>query len=183
MPTIKPVDPARASGTTKQLFEAVERKLGVIPNMIRLLANSPAALNAYLGFSGALSEGSLPAKLQEQIAITVADNNDCAYCLSAHTALGKLAGLDGEELTAAQRGQAKDGKTTAALRFATKMVRNRGQLSPSDVETLKAAGFDDAQVAEVIAAVALNIFTNYFNNIVQPEIDFPAVKTSQAIAS
>lgn len=183
MSIIKTVDPAKANGATKQLFEAVERKLGLIPNMIRLLANSPAALNAYLSFSGALSEGSLPAKLQEQIAIAVADSNDCTYCLSAHTALGKLTGLDEEDLTAAQRGQARDAKTAAALRFATKMVRDRGQLSSSDVEALKAAGFGDGQVAEIVAAVALNIFTNYFNNIAQTEIDFPEVRTSQAVAS
>lgn len=183
MPTIKPVDPAKANGATKQLFEAVEQKLGLIPNMIRLLANSPAALNAYLSFSGALSEGSLPGKLQEQIAIAVADSNGCGYCLSAHTALGKLTGLNEEELVAAQRGQAKDTKTAAALRFAAKMVHNRGQLGTSDVEALKSAGFGDAQVAEIVAAVALNIFTNYFNNIAQTEIDFPEVRTSQAVAS
>lgn len=179
--TLKSVDPAMAEGTAKELFNAIHKKLGVIPNMTRLMANSPAALSGYLSFSAALSEGMLPARLQEQIAIAVAEGNGCEYCLSAHNVLGKMSGLEDSELEAAQEGRGEDARTTAALKFATKMVANRGHLGPSDVENLRASGFEDSEIAEIVAVVALNIFTNYFNNIAKPNIDFPPVKTRRAI--
>ena len=148
---------------------------------MRVLANSPAALNAYMSFSGALAEGKLSARIREQLAIAVANANSCDYCLSAHNALGKLAGLTTDDLTLAQNAEAADQKTAAALRFAVEVVRKRGQLPPSDVATLRTVGFSDGEVAEIIAAVALNIFTNYFNHIAGTEIDFPVIKATAVL--
>ncbi len=182
MPNLKPVNPAEATGKAKQLFDAVEKQLGMVPNMMRLMANSPAVLDAYLAFGAALSEGSLTGKLREQIAIAVAEANACNYCLSAHSVLGKLAGLGPEDLSAARHAGATEAKSAAALRFAVNVVRERGHLPVSEVDALRTAGYTDGEVGEIIAAVAVNIFTNYFNHITATEIDFPVVKTAAASA-
>jgi uncharacterized peroxidase-related enzyme len=175
---LKAIDPATATGKTKQLFDGLQQKLGMVPNLAKVLANSPAALNAYLSFSGALGESKLSAKTREQIAVAVANSNNCDYCLSAHNALGKLAGLGADDLSLAQSAEARDPKTAVALRFAVKVVRERGNLPVSEVESLRAAGYSDREIAEIIAAVALNIFTNYFNHIAGTDIDFPVVHSA-----
>ncbi len=178
MQTLKSIDPAGTTGKTKQIFDGFQKKLGTVPNLVRVLANSPAALNGYISFGAALDAGSLPATTREQIAIAVANTNSCNYCLSAHTALGKLAGLGADDLTRAHNADAQDAKTAAALRFAAKLVRERGILPASEVGALRSAGYSDGEVAEIVAVVALNIFTNYFNHIAGTEIDFPAVRSS-----
>ena len=178
MQTIQAIDPASATGKTKQIFNALEKALGTVPNLMRSLANSPAALNAYMSFNAALGEGKLPAALREQLALTVANVNSCDYCLSAHNALGKLAGLASNDLLLAQDADASDAKAAAALRFAAAVVRQRGQLPASEVSSLRAAGYTDGEIAEIVAVVAINIFTNYFNHIAGTEIDFPVVKST-----
>ena len=179
MQTLKSIDNAGATGKTKQIFEGMQKHLGTVPNLVRVLANSPAALNAYVSFDGALAQGTLPAATREQIAIAVANTNSCDYCLSAHTLLGKLAGVSEADVTSAQKAESQDAKTAAALRFAVKVVWERGLLPASEVETLRTAGYTDGEVAEIIAAVAINIFTNYFNNIAGTDIDFPVVARVQ----
>ncbi|MGH6641588.1 carboxymuconolactone decarboxylase family protein [Hypericibacter sp.] len=162
-------------------LEAVKKQLGVVPNMFRLIANSPAALESYLGLSGALNRGALPAATRERIALAVAEINGCSYCLSAHTYLGKnLARLDDAEIAANRDGGSKDPKADAALKFAAKVVRNRGHVSEDDVRTVKAAGYDDAQVIEIVLHVALNTWTNYINEVAKTDIDFPVVTPRKA---
>jgi uncharacterized peroxidase-related enzyme len=180
MQTIQGIDPARATGKTKQIFNALEKALGSVPNLMRTLANSPAALNAYMSFNAALGEGKLPAGLREQLALTVASVNSCDYCLSAHSALGKLAGLATSDLLLAQDADASDAKRAAALRFAAAVVRQRGQVPASEVGGLRAAGYTDGEIVEIVAVVAINIFTNYFNHIAGTEIDFPVVHATAA---
>ena len=159
------------------LLEAVKKLLGVVPNMFRVISNSPAALEGYLGLNGALAKGLLDAKTRERIALTVAELNGCDYCLAAHTYLGKnLAKLDDEELSANRRGESADPKADAALSFASKVVRERGHVSAEDVQTVKAAGYSDGQVIEIVLHVALNTLTNYVNEVVKTEVDFPKVK-------
>ncbi len=178
MSRFKPVDPAAATGRTKELLDAVKQKFGMVPNITRLMANSPQVLEGYLGFSGALAGGRLDPQLRERIAIAVASANGCDYCLSAHTAGGRMVGLSQEELTAAQQGQSSGERETVALRFATKIVRERGWVADKDVNGLRQAGFDDGEIVEIIAVTVLNIFTNYFNHVAETEIDFPLVKTA-----
>jgi uncharacterized peroxidase-related enzyme len=175
MSRLNPIDPQAASGKTRELLGAVEKALGLTPNMMRVMANSPAVLEAYLNFSGALSMGRLSARLREQLALAVAQANACDYCLSAHTALGKLAGLNEAEISASRQSQAGDDKTAAALRFARRIVESRGELSDAEVSAVRQAGYEDAEIAELIANVSLNIFTNYFNHIAGTVIDFPKV--------
>jgi uncharacterized peroxidase-related enzyme len=175
MNTFVPVDPAHAEGKAKTLLAAVQAKMGVTPNMTRQMARSPAVLEAYLGFAGALGGGVLSARLREQIALATAEANGCEYCLSAHSLIGKGAGLSADDIAAARSGEAADARARAALHFARTLVANRGIVSGADVTEFRAAGFDDGTIGEVVANVALNVFTNYFNNVTRPVVDFPVV--------
>jgi uncharacterized peroxidase-related enzyme len=175
MQIMKSIQDAAATGRTKQIFDAMQKNLGTVPNLVRVLANSPAALNAYVSFDGALAHGTLPQATREQIAVAVANANSCDYCLSAHTVLGKLAGVAKNDLGLAQVGDASDPKTAAALKFAVEVVRRQGLVPSTSVDAVRAAGYTDGEVAEIVAAVSINIFTNYFNNIVGTDIDFPLV--------
>ncbi len=158
------------------LLEAVKKQLGVAPNLFRVVANSPAALEGYLGLNGALGKGQLDAKTRERIALAVAEINGCDYCLSAHTYLGeKVAKLDAAEMMANREGGSKDAKADAAVRFAAKVVRMRGHVDATDVQAVKDAGYGDGEVIEIVLHVALNTLTNYVNEVAKTEIDFPVV--------
>lgn len=162
------------------VLSQVQRAFGTIPNMFRAVANSPAALRSMWGSFGALGAGSLPAKLGEQIAVAVADRNHCEYCLAAHTVLGQKAGATAEEMATAQAGHSADPKTDAALRFALQLVEQRGQVSGGDVRRLRGQGFTDTDIVEIVAHVALNLFTNYVNVALNVPVDFPPVKLRRA---
>jgi uncharacterized peroxidase-related enzyme len=163
-------------GDARQLLEQIHAAFGATPNMFRAVANSPAALHSMWAAFGALGAGALGAKLGEQIAVAVADINDCDYCLAAHTALGRKAGATAAEMSAAQAGQSDDPRTAAALVFATKVVRQRAKIDADDVAALRTAGFDDGAIMEIMAHVALNLFTNYVNVAFAVPVDFPHVK-------
>ena len=145
----------------------------MVPNMTRAMANSPAVLNAYLQFSGALAAGSLPARNREQIALSVGQVNGCDYCLAAHSTIGKMVGLTAEQILDSRRGNAVDAKSDAILKFSNTIVVTQGKVSNADVSIAREAGLTDGEIAEVVANVALNIFTNYFNNVAETTIDFP----------
>jgi len=169
-----------APPAARPLLEAVKKQLGVVPNMFRLIANSPAALEGYLSLSSALGKGALPLATRERIALAVAEENGCNYCLSAHTYLGKnLVRLDDAEIAANRRGTSGDPKAEAALRFAVELVRERGHVHEDSLRVLKAAGYDDAQVVEIVLHVALNTWTNLINVVGATDIDFPVVTAGQ----
>ncbi len=170
------VDPATATPAVKPTLDQISGAFGVVPNMFKAAANSPAALASMWGAFGALGGGTIGARLGEQIAVAVADRNACHYCLAAHTVLGQKAGASAAEMAAAQTGKSDDPKTAAALQFALKIVDSRGQASKEDVKVLHAAGFDDCAIVEIIAHVALNLFTNYINVALDVPVDFPGVK-------
>lgn len=167
------IAPESATGKAKELLDAVKGKLGLVPNMTRAMANAPAALNGYLQLSGALAHGALPAKTREQIALAVAEANGCDYCLAAHTAIGKMAGLTADQIRDSRHGTAVDPKADALVRFARKVVDTKGRVTDADLRAVRAAGHDDGAIAEVVAHVALNVFTNYFNQVADTDIDFP----------
>ena len=166
---------------SRSLLEAVNKQLGTVPNLFRLVANSPAGLEGYLGLSAALSKGALPAATRERIALAVAEINGCNYCLSAHTYLAKnLAKLNDAEITANRSGASNDPKADAAVRFAAKISRARGHVDEDDVHAVKRAGYDDAQIIEIVLHVALNTLTNYVNEVAKTDIDFPVVAARRA---
>ena len=163
------------TGSHKKTFEQIEKAFGKVPNMFLAIGNSSAALESMWGAFGALSKGKLGAKLGEKIAVHVADLNRCEYCLAAHTVLGGKAGATPAEMKAAQAGEASDARTQAVLIFAGRLVQARGQISDADVASVKSAGFNEEEVAEILAHVALNVFTNYTNNAFGVPVDFPQV--------
>lgn len=165
---------------TRATFEGVRKSLGVLPNLFRVVANSPAALQAQLGFAGALGRGVLPAKLREQIALAVAEADGCEYCLAAHATLGAGAGLSEADIEAARDGQAADAKDAAALAFARAVLATQGRASGPALAAVREAGWDDAAVVEIIAHVALNVFTNTINNVAATPVDFPVRALRQA---
>ena len=174
MERVTPVNFEAAEGKAKQLLDAVKAKLGIVPNMTRAMAVSPSVLEAYLGLSGALAHGVLPAKVREQLALDVGEANRCDYCVSAHTYIGKnVAHLSDTDILDGRKGTSADPKTDALLRFARDVVAKRGIVDDADVEAVRSAGYGDAEIAEVVAHVALNVFTNYFNNVAGTAIDFP----------
>ncbi|OQW74753.1 MAG: alkylhydroperoxidase [Proteobacteria bacterium ST_bin14] len=176
-----PATIADAPAAAQPLLDAVNKQLGVVPNMFRLISNSPQTLEAFLGIGTALGKGALPAATRERIALAVAEVNGCNYCLSAHTYLGKnLAKLDDAEITANRSGASNDPKAHAAVRFAAKLVRERGQVSEADLSAVKLAGYTEAQVLEIILHVAVNTFTNYVNEALKTDIDFPVVEARKA---
>jgi len=163
-----PVSTDATPAAARPLLEAVKKQLGVAPNLFRLAANSPSALEGYLAMSGALA---------------VAQINDCGYCLSAYSYLGKnLAKLSNAEIAANRHGGSRDPKADAAVRFASKVVRERerGHVSDADLRAVRMDGYDDAQIVEIVQHVALNSWTNYINEVAQTEIDFPVAEALAA---
>ncbi|GAB3906487.1 carboxymuconolactone decarboxylase family protein [Mucilaginibacter boryungensis] len=168
------LDPETTKGESKELFNEIQQKLGMVPNMMRTMGNSPAVLNGYLAFNAALGKSSIGIKLGGLIALTVANANGCNYCNAAHSFIGKnLAHIDDTSLTNARVGLSEDLKIQTALTFCRTIVAKKGLVNETDVSLLKNAGYTDANIAEIIAHVGLNIFTNYFNNAANVTVDFP----------
>jgi uncharacterized peroxidase-related enzyme len=171
----------QAAPTSSQpLLEAVKRQLGSAPNLFRVVANSPAALEGYLGLNAALGKGALAPATRERVALAVAAANECDYCLAAHTALGKGVKLDEAELEANRHGRSNDAKADAAVRFVTQVVQARGHVSDAQLQAVKAAGYSEPEVIELVVHVALNTLTNYVNSVAQTDLDFPRVERRAA---
>jgi len=173
------LDPTKAMGKTKQLFDQVQDKLGVVPNLFRVLANSPSTLEGYLSFTGALANGSFDIKVREQIALTVSESNMCGYCLSAHSFAAKKAGLTQKDIADAIHAAAAIGKIDAILKLARSIVVQRGEVSDSDLERTRTFGLTDGEIVETVANVVLNILTIYVNHVARTLVDFPEVKPGQ----
>lgn len=186
-PRFAAVDPSAADAQAQPLLAAVQRALGVTPNMMRTMATRPAVLDGYLALSGALGKGRLGRRLGEQVALAVAEDNGCDYCAAAHTVLGKGAGLTDADVDAAREGAvadpARDPRAAAAVAFARAVVAARGHVQDADVDAARAAGLDDGDLGEVVGHVALNVFTNYFNSVARTAIDFPAVRPTRGPAA
>jgi uncharacterized peroxidase-related enzyme len=170
---LQSIEHPHATQKVKEIYEIVQAKISMVPNLYRVLGASPKVLEGYFDFNMTLGQTSLSPQLREQLAIAIASTNNCQYCLSAHTLLGKMAGLGQEELINAQSAYSHDTSTQAALVFAREILEARGHVSDANLAAVKAAGFGDAQIVEIVAHVALNIFTNYANNVAKTIIDFP----------
>ncbi|MCA8908096.1 MAG: peroxidase-related enzyme [Rhodospirillaceae bacterium] len=169
-----------APAASQPVLDAVHKQLGVVPNMFRLIASSPAALQGFAANNAALAK-TLDVKTRERIALAVAQVNGCGYCLSAHTYLGlNLAKLSPDEVALNRSGASADAKANAAVRFAAKVVRERGQVTDADLRAVRAAGYSDGEIVEIVAVVAENIFTNLLNLVADTDIDFPVVDVAEA---
>jgi len=176
MTRVPTINPQTATGEAKVLLDAVQAQLGVTPNFIRVLANSPKALEGFLGLYGALGKFGLDKAMQERIALAVAEGNSCQYCVSAHTAIGRGAGLSNDEMALNRRGVSADSRASAVVTFAKALNDNLGEITTAEFEAARNAGLSDAEIVEVIAVVALNIFTNILGKATLVTIDFPKVE-------
>jgi uncharacterized peroxidase-related enzyme len=176
-------DTQTATGSNKEIFDFLQKNLGIVPNMTKVMANSPAVLQGFAQFNGAMGSAKLNGKIREQIALLTAENNSCTYCLSAHSALGKMAGLTQDQMDGARHGESSDAKTLAALTFARAVLSNNGGVSDGDFQAVRQAGFSDAEIAEIVGAVALNVFTNFFNRAFAVDVDFPRVEAHNLVAA
>ncbi|WP_166353869.1 carboxymuconolactone decarboxylase family protein [Phytoactinopolyspora limicola] len=174
LPLIQPED---ATGPAAELLAGVQRVLGVTPNMAKAMANSAAVLDAYLEFNAALAGGVLPLDVRERIALLVAQENECDYCLSAHSyAASRDAGLDPAELRRVRTGSSADPWVEAILVFAAAVVRCRGDITEQQLRQARSSGLTEQEIAEVVGHVALNVFTNYFNKAADVDIDWPVIR-------
>jgi uncharacterized peroxidase-related enzyme len=176
MSRIPAVDPANVSNASKPLLDAVQKSLGVTPNLFKVTAQSPETLEGLLGLNGALAKGRLSAAEREAVALAVAEVNGCDYCLSAHTVLGGGAGLSEKDIFAARRAEATDPRLAAILTFSRTVILNRGHVSDRDLVLVRAAGLSNAEILEIVGNTVLNVLTNYINNVAETEIDFPHVR-------
>jgi uncharacterized peroxidase-related enzyme len=167
------IDPPPVTGRTRELLDAVSARFGRVPKVARTMASSPAALGGWLGLSTGLDESILSPALREQIGLTVSQLNGCRYGLAVHVTVGKAVGLSPETIVASRRATATDAKTDAALRFARALVERRGHVTAADVDAVKAVGFGDGEIVEIIVQVAHDTLTNYVAIATQTEIDFP----------
>jgi uncharacterized peroxidase-related enzyme len=170
---IQPVDPARATGAITRLFAEIRAKCALVPNLFRVLANAPVALEGLMGLSAALARGALHEKTREQLALAIAESNLCAYCLSGHTAMAAKIGLSRVEIDDAIRASAADARTDAILKLARSIVVQRGEVTDADLARARAGGLSDGEIVETVANVALNIFENYMSHVARVPIDFP----------
>lgn len=175
MARVQVISPQTATGEAKSLLDAVQANLGVTPNFIRVLANSPRALEGFLGLYGALGRATVNKPTQERIALAIAEGNGCQYCVSAHTAIGRGAGLSNEEMVLNRRGSSGDSKAAATVAFARALNDNLGEITTAEFDAARNAGLSDGEIVEVISVVALNIFTNILGKATRVEIDFPKV--------
>ncbi|MEM6720563.1 MAG: carboxymuconolactone decarboxylase family protein [Bacteroidota bacterium] len=176
---IETLNPETTTGESKELFDAVQKKLGFIPNLIKVFGNSPATLKSYLSLGELTASGNFSNKFREQLALAIAEENSCDYCLSAHTAIGKINGLTEEQTEASRQGLANDAKVQAGLQFAQSVTTNRGNVTGEEIAAVKAAGYTDGDILEIVLNVVSNTLTNYVNHIAETEIDFPLVETGK----
>lgn len=180
MSRIEPINPSTATGEAASLLQTTRAMFGSTPNLFTTAAHSPAALEAMLGMFASVGKSSLGHRTGEQVAIAIAQANRCGYCLSAHTAIGTMRGVSADDLAGARHAQASDPKTAALLTLAVAINESRGRITTAALDAARAAGITDGEIVEVVAHVALNVFTNYLNNVSGTEIDFPVVALDEA---
>ncbi len=180
MARIHIVDPQTATGDAANLLAAVQTKLGATPNFLRVLANSPAALGAFLGLHQIAENGALDLQTRERIAVALAEQNGCQYCLSAHSAIGRKVGLTGDEIDANREGTSHDAKAAAAVGFARALVEHKGDVTQTELDAVRAAGYGDGEIVEIIVHVGMNLLTNILGREGRVDIDFPKVELKKA---
>ncbi|WOH38931.1 peroxidase-related enzyme [Thalassotalea fonticola] len=180
MSRINVVTNEQANPEQQQLFAAITSQLGMVPNFLKVFANSPTALKAFLGLHGIAGEGSLDPLTKERIALALAEQNACQYCVSAHTAIGSKAGLTGAEMEANRAGTSQDAKAAAAVKFAMALAEHKGEVTTAELLEVRSAGFSESDIVEIITHVGMNILTNILGKASRVEIDFPKVQLQKA---
>jgi uncharacterized peroxidase-related enzyme len=180
MSRITTIEQSNANAEQKALLDAIQGQLGMVPNFLKVFANSPAALRAFLGLHGIANEGVLNAQTRERIALALAQQNGCEYCLSAHTAIGRKAGLSGSEIDANRAGTSEDARAAVAVKLARSLAEHNGEIATAELVEARAAGYSDAEIVEIITHVGMNVMTNILGKASRVEIDFPRVTLKAA---
>jgi uncharacterized peroxidase-related enzyme len=180
MSRINLVTPEQANDEQQALYTAIQGQLGMVPNFLKIFANSPAALRAFLGLHSIANEGSLDPQTKERIALGLAEQNACEYCVSAHSAIGRKAGLSGVEIEANRVGSSQDAKAAVAVKFARSLAEHNGEVTTAELLEIRNAGYDDAEIVEIITHVGMNVLTNILGKASRVEIDFPKVSLLKA---
>jgi uncharacterized peroxidase-related enzyme len=180
MSRINLVTPEQANDEQQALYTAIQGQLGMVPNFLKIFANSPAALRAFLGLHSIANEGSLDPQTKERIALGLAEQNACEYCVSAHTAIGRKAGLSSAEIEANRAGSSQDAKAAVAVKFARSLAEHNGEVTTAELLEIRNAGYDDAEIVEIITHVGMNVLTNILGKASRVEIDFPKVSLQKA---
>jgi uncharacterized peroxidase-related enzyme len=180
MARINVVTHETANAEQKALFDAIQSQLGIVPNFLKVFANSPEALKAFLGLHGIANGGVLDPQTRERIALALAQQNACEYCLSAHSAIGRKSGLNGAEIEANRAGTSQDAKAAVAVKFARSLVEHTGEVTSGELQEVRLAGYSDAEIVEIITHVGMNILTNILGKASRVEIDFPKVELKLA---
>jgi uncharacterized peroxidase-related enzyme len=175
MSRITLIDQHNANVEQQALLDAIQGQLGMVPNFLKVFANSPVALQAFLGLHGVANAGSLSPQTRERIALALAQQNTCEYCLSAHTAIGRKAGLTGDEIAAARAGSSEDAKAAVAVKLARSLVEHKGDITTAELIEAREAGYTDADIVEIITHVGMNLLTNILGKASRVDIDFPKV--------
>ncbi|MEL7145722.1 MAG: carboxymuconolactone decarboxylase family protein [Bacteroidota bacterium] len=162
---------------TQAIFDTLKKKVGMVPNLYAATANSPKALTALLTLGENLAGGEFAGKEVEAIALAVGEANSCDYCLSAHTAIGKMNGFTEEETLALRAADSNDSRLNALTQLAREITITRGRPADEFIANFFNAGYSEAALAELIGFVAQNTFTNYLNHIAETPIDFPLAKS------
>ncbi len=183
MQRLNSVDPKLADGRTKELFESVQEAFGVVPNTTKVMANSPAVLESLLAFSQAMGKAGIGERLHNQIKLSTSESNSCDYCTSILTAVAPNAGLTADDILAGRTGHSNDHRTDAALKFAEVVVKNGGKVHDEHLDAVREAGFDDAEIVEIVASVVLGCFTNFLNNVANTELDVPQAEPISACST
>lgn len=181
MPRLQPHAIENTSGHTREMVDAAKKKLGKHLNIIATMANSPAVLESYLSFSGAMGKSKLSAQAREAVSLVIGEKNHCQYCVSAHTTVGKMVGFTEDETVRIRQGIASDTKVQAVIDLAVAIADTKGLISDQDFTDAQNAGLSDEEITEVLGLVALNTFTNYFNHVAGTEVDFPKVELFAAV--
>lgn len=176
MSRINVIEKNTATVEQAELLDAIQGKLGMVPNFLKVFANSPSALRAFLGLHSISEEGSLDPETRERIALAVAQQNTCQYCVSAHTAIGRKVGLSGSEINANRAGSSEDAKAASAVKFARAVSEHKGEVTNAEIQAVRDAGFSEAEIVEIITHVGMNFLTNILGKASRVAIDFPSVE-------
>ena len=178
MARIEPIEPEHATGEALDLLQSVKRQLGEVPNVFKVMAISPPVLKGYLAVSRSLTEAGLDPALREQIAVAVAGINQCDYCASAHTSIGRRRGVTRSELDLNLQARSADPKTESVFTLVKAILNRKGDLTDAELDNLRSVGFSDRELVELVIYIGVSAAANYLNKIAATEIDFPLVKTS-----
>ncbi len=180
MTRLNVVDPKTAAEPAAGLLKTVQSKFGFAPNLTKVMANQPVALEAYLDIGATLANGNFDPRTRGAVALTVAGANECDYCAKAHSAVSANLKVDPLEIKRHLKGESSDFKLNALLTFTTAIIEKRGRVSDAELSAVRASGYTDSDIVELVATITENIFTNYMNHVADTDVDFPTVLPKQA---